>query len=293
MCSTPPSPTPNASGRTSCLSTTPTLTAWLSQCPASTGEGFRALSGDQLGILIADHLISATTGPDRLVATTVVSSSMLASLAERTGVAYVETLTGFKWIARAAQLRPGHRLLFGYEEALGYAVSAAVADKDGLSAALVVAEMAARAKHEGRSLLARLDELEASLGVHSTAQLSLRLPGSGAHDAISVLMARLRAAPPARLARTDVSEVRDLAGGGGGLPPSNVLVLQLGEAGRVVIRPSGTEPKLKAYLEARTAPCAQQDLGEARRTAQARLAELRAEVAALLDGDLPAGGGAT
>ncbi len=110
-------------------------------------------------MLIADHLISTTTGADRLVATTVVSSSMLSALARRAGVAYVETLTGFKWIARAALLRPHHRLLFGYEEALGYAVSDAVADKDGLSAALVVADMAARARHSGRSLLDRLDEL--------------------------------------------------------------------------------------------------------------------------------------
>jgi phosphomannomutase len=260
--------------------------------PGPEGEGFRVLSGDELGILIADHLISATTGHDRLVATTVVSSSMLSSLAEQTGVAYVETLTGFKWIARADRLRPGHRLLFGYEEALGYAVTAAVADKDGLSAALVVAEMVARAKHEGRSLLARLDELEASLGVHSTAQLSLRLPGSDALDAISALMARWRSAPPARLAGLDVSEVRDLARGGGDLPPSNVLVLQLDGAGRVVLRPSGTEPKLKAYLEARTGPCAPEDLVEARKAAHARLEELRAEVAGLLDGNRVPGGGA-
>ncbi len=154
-------------------------------------RAFRVLSGDELGVLIADHLISTTAGADRLVATTVVSSSMLSALAARAGVAYVETLTGFKWIARAALRRPGHRLLFGYEEALGYAVSDAVADKDGLSAALVVADMAARAKDEGRSLLERLDELDARLGVHATAQLSLRLPGSEAPDALAALMARV------------------------------------------------------------------------------------------------------
>ena len=148
--------------------------------PARSGPGFRVLSGDELGVLIADHLIATTTGADRLVATTVVSSSMLSALAKWAGVSYVETLTGFKWIARAARLRPHHRLLFGYEEALGYAVSDAVADKDGLSAAVVVADMAARAKHEGRSLLDRLDELAAMLGVHATAQWSLRLTGSDA-----------------------------------------------------------------------------------------------------------------
>lgn len=247
--------------------------------PGRSGQGFRVLSGDELGVLIADHLISTTTGHDRLVATTVVSSSMLSALAERNGVAYVETLTGFKWIARAAQLRPGHRLLFGYEEALGYAVSTAVADKDGLSAAVVVADMAARAKHEGRSLLERLDELEARLGVHATAQWSLRPPGSDAMEVIAAVMARWRSAPPGHLAGLKVSEVRDLVKGDGELPPSDVLVLWLSGSGRVVLRPSGTEPKLKAYLEATTGPCAPEDLPEARREAQARLEELRREVA--------------
>ncbi len=247
--------------------------------PARGGTGFRVLTGDELGVLIADHLISTTTGADRLVATTVVSSSMLSALAEFCAVAYVETLTGFKWIARAARLRPGHRLLFGYEEALGYAVSTAVADKDGLSAAVVVADMAARAKHEGSSLLGRLDALEALVGVHSTAQWSLRLPGSDAMEVVTSLMARWRLAPPSHLAGIQVNEVRDLARGDGDLPASDVLVLRLSGLGRVVLRPSGTEPKLKVYLEATTGPCALEDLPEARRAARARLEELRREVA--------------
>jgi phosphomannomutase len=246
--------------------------------PGPKGQGFKVLSGDELGILIADHLIAATTGSDRLVATTVVSSSMLSALAESAGVAYVETLTGFKWIARAAQRRPGHRLLFGYEEALGYAVSAAVADKDGLSAALVVAEMAARAKHDGRSLLQRLDELETGLGVHATAQCSLRLPGSRASETMSLLMARLRSAPLEALGGLKVTKVRDLAKGEGALPPSDLLVLELGDEGRVVFRPSGTEPKLKVYLEARSGPLAPEELAGTRRAAQARLGELRKDV---------------
>ncbi|MGA3217863.1 MAG: phospho-sugar mutase [Acidimicrobiales bacterium] len=252
--------------------------------PDRGGTGFRVLSGDELGVLIADHLISTTAGADRLVATTVVSSSMLSALAAQTGVAYVETLTGFKWIARAAQRRPGHRLLFGYEEALGYAVTNAVADKDGLSAGLVVADMAARAQDQGRSLVDRLDELECRLGVHTTGQWSVRLAGSDAPDVLSALMARLRASPPGRLAGLEVTGVRDLAKGDDELPPSDVLVLHLGGAGRVVLRPSGTEPKLKAYLEATTGPCAPEDLGEARRGARARLEELRQEVAAVVTG---------
>jgi phosphomannomutase len=247
--------------------------------PARGGSGFRVLTGDELGVLIADHLMATTTGTDRLVATTVVSSSMLSALAELCGVAYVETLTGFKWIARAARLRPGHRLLFGYEEALGYAVSTSVADKDGLSAAVVVADMAALAKHEGSSLLERLDALEALVGVHSTAQWSLRLPGSDAMEVMAALMARWRSAPPGHLAGLQVNEVRDLAQGDGEIPASDVLVLRLSGLGRVVLRPSGTEPKLKVYLEATTGPCALVDLPEARRAARSRLEELRREVA--------------
>ena len=241
------------------------------------------LSGDELGVLIADHLISKTSGPDRLVATTVVSSSMLSALAAQAGIAYVETLTGFKWLARAAQLRPGHHLLFGYEEALGYAVTTAVADKDGMSAALVVAEMAAQAKSEGRSLLDRLDELEARLGVHATAQVSLRRSGSNAPEELAALMVQWRTAPPRRLGGLEVTDVRDLSCGSGEIPPSDVLVLQLGADGRVVLRPSGTEPKLKVYLEATTAPCSPGDLVEARRSAQARLDDLRNDIAGKLN----------
>jgi phosphomannomutase len=216
------------------------------------------------------------------VATTIVSSSMLSALARSSGVAYAETLTGFKWLARAAALRPGHRLLFAYEEALGYAVSPAVADKDGLSAALVVADMVARAKQAGRSLLDRWDELEMALGVHATAQSSVRLPGAAAADGMAGLMARWRAEPPERLGGLAVTRVRDLSGGEGDLPPSNVLVFQLGTEGRVVLRPSGTEPKLKVYYEATTGPSSPRELAGARRAAQARLGQMRQAVSALL-----------
>jgi phosphomannomutase len=247
------------------------------------GLGYRVLTGDELGVLMADHLIAKTTGPDRVVAATVVSSSMLSALAAQAGIAYVETLTGFKWIARAAQLRPGHHLLFGYEEALGYAVTTAVADKDGMSAALVVAEMAAQAKSEGRSLLDRLDELSGILGVHATAQVSLRRSGSNASEELAALMVQWRTAPPGRLGGLEVTDLRDLSRGSGEIPPSDVLVLQLGANGRVVLRPSGTEPKLKVYLEATTAPCSMGDLPEARHAAQVRLDELRKDVAARLN----------
>ncbi len=248
--------------------------------PGTSATGWRVLSGDELGALLADYLLSTTEGGDRLVATTIVSSSLLRDLAAEHGVDYAETLTGIKWIARAAAGRPGRRLLFGYEEALGYAVSDAVADKDGVSAAVLAAAMAAGARAEGASLLDRLDAIEARLGVHATAQWSLRLAGSDAGQRLAAVVGRWRADPPGRLAGIEASEVVDLARGARGLPPTDAVVIRLGDAGRVVIRPSGTEPKLKAYLEATTPPPGSSGLAGARAEAAALLAALETEVAA-------------
>jgi len=258
---------------------------------ARLGSGeLRVLSGDELGVLIADHLISSSRGPGRLVATTVASSTMLAKVASQAGVAYAETLTGFKWLARAARLRPGCRLLFGYEEALGYAVHEAVADKDGLSAALVVAEMAAMAKAEGRTLFSKLDELQSRYGVHLTSQWSLRAQGRGADGirALAGLVARWRSDPPMRLGRFSLARARDLSSGEGDLPPAEVLVLELSEGGRVVLRPSGTEPKLKLYFEVAAEPCRDDQLREARSRAQRQLEGLVQAVVALAQAELPA-----
>jgi phosphomannomutase len=241
---------------------------------------WRQLTGDELGILLADRCLRVTNGSDRLVATTVVSSSMLSKLAAEAGVAYQETLTGFKWIVRAARQRPGHRLIFGYEEALGYTIGDVVADKDGLSAALVVAEMAARARADGRGLLDDLDLLSARLGVHATAQWSRRVDGPGGMEALAVVVDRWRREPPTSLGGLAVSDVIDLAAGSASLPPTDALVLRLGGRGRVVLRPSGTEPKLKAYLEVTTDPPGLDGLPEAREDATRRLEELRADVAA-------------
>jgi len=245
---------------------------------------FRVLTGDELGALLADYLLSRTTGDARLVATTVVSSSLLSSLAAEAGVDYAETLTGFKWIARAAASRPGHHLVFGYEEALGYAVSEAVADKDGLSAALVAAELAAAEKAAGRTLGDRLDDVASRLGVHLTAQLSLRGPDEAAIARFAAVMVRLRRRPPAELAGLAVTEVVDYLAGGRGLPPADVLAWYLGRAARVVVRPSGTEPKLKAYLEVVTEPPGRSGLATARRRAGTVLTELRRAVGELLAG---------
>jgi phosphomannomutase len=240
---------------------------------------WRALTGNELGILLAEESLRVTTGADRLVATTVVSSSMLSALAAEAGVAYVETLTGFKWIARAARRRPGHRLVFGYEEALGYTIGDIVADKDGMSAALVVAAMAARDRAAGRSLLDRLDALSARLGVHVTDQWSLRAGGPDGMAALAGVVDRWRSDPPDELGGLTVTEVVDLAAGSDELPPTDALVVRLGSSGRVVLRPSGTEPKLKAYLEITTEPPGLDGLEAARREASQRLDVVRADVA--------------
>jgi len=244
--------------------------------PAASG-GWRALTGDQVGGLLGAYLLDRDPGPDptaRLAATTVVSSTMLSKIATAAGARYAETLTGFKWIVRAADGVPGARFVFGYEEALGYAVTPAVRDKDGMSAALALLSLATTARAAGQSLLDRWDALETAHGVHLTAQVTLptRAPAE--------VMAGLRARPPASLADLPVSAVTDLAAGEGGLPPSDVLTYHLTGA-RVVIRPSGTEPKLKCYLEV-VERAGGRPLGQARAAASGRLGPLRAAVAALV-----------
>jgi phosphomannomutase len=205
---------------------------------------------------------------------------MLSKMAEAAGVAHVETLTGFKWIARAALRRPGHRFVFGYEEALGYEIGDVVADKDGLSAALVAAELAARAKSQGASVLGRLDELASSFGVHATGQWSLRLQGPSAQADIAEVVDSWRAQPPVSLAGLAVTEVVDMFEGTDDLPPTDALLLRTGRKARVVLRPSGTEPKLKAYFEVVTDPLPVSAVTQARLEANRLLQALREDVSA-------------
>jgi phosphomannomutase len=242
--------------------------------------GWRALTGDQLGALLGAYILERTSArPDpqhRLVATTVVSGTLLASIAASAGARYAETLTGFKWIVRAADHAENLRFTFGYEEALGYTIGTVVRDKDGIGAALAVLSLAARARSAGESLLDAYDALEVAHGVHLTGQLTLRTGAPGE------IMARLRATPPAAFGALAVTSVTDLAGGTAGLPPADVLSYRLA-GGRVVIRPSGTEPKLKAYLEV-VEPVRSGRLAEARLAAGARMDPLRGAVRALLAG---------
>ena len=223
------------------------------------GRGYRSLRGDEIGMLLADHVLRHTSGSDRLVATTVVSSTMLSKMAAAAGVQYAETLTGFKWIARAALDRPGTRFVFGYEEALGYLVGDVVRDKDGVSAAMILAELAALAKAEGVSLQERLDTLARAHGLHATDQWSVRLEGAEGQARIAAVMEALKANPPGERAEPE------------GLPPANIVMLRIGDD-RVVVRPSGTEPKLKMYFEV-VIPV-KDSIDDARGAARARLSEL-------------------
>ncbi|HEY6294084.1 MAG TPA: phospho-sugar mutase [Streptosporangiaceae bacterium] len=243
--------------------------------------GWRVLTGDQVGALLGASLLERTAADpapqDRLVATTIVSSTLLSKIAAAAGARYAETLTGFKWITRAGDTMPGTRFLFGYEEALGYAVGGVVRDKDGIGAALAMLRLAFEAAAAGRSVLDRYDELETAHGVHLTSQVTLRTTDQ------AQVMRRLRAAPPSALGGEPVTSMADLADGagdGGGLPPADVLIFQLPGA-RVVLRPSGTEPKIKCYIEV-SEPLAGRPLPAAREAAARRLVPLRQALEFLL-----------
>jgi len=235
-----------------------------------TADGWRVLRGDEVGWLLASALIDGGVSPGDVVATTIVSSTLLEKMARDREVDFEVTLTGFKWIARAARSRT---LAFGYEEALGYAVDPSVPDKDGLSAALAVAGLARQLAERGQRLTDRLDEIEGRYGVHATAQVSLRLEGAFATRA---LVERLRETPPTSLGGVPVSEVVDLEQGWRGLPATDGLVFHLSSSGRVIVRPSGTEPKVKFYLEVTEAPGA--SLRERRDSAWALLGAVAADV---------------
>ncbi|MFJ5515795.1 phospho-sugar mutase [Streptomyces griseoluteus] len=202
------------------------------------GGDWRMLRGDEVGALLAAHLVGR--GVTGTFAESIVSSSLLGRIAEKAGLGYEETLTGFKWIARVEGLR------YGYEEALGYCVDPeGVRDKDGITAALLVTELASELKESGRTLLDLLDDLALEHGLHATDQLSVRVEDL---SVIADAMSRLREQPPAALGGLTVTSAEDLTRGTASLPPTDGLRYAL-DGARVIVRPSGTEPKLKCYLE--------------------------------------------
>lgn len=250
--------------------------------PNSRG-GWQQLTGDEVGALLGQQ--AATVAAFRgqgVLASSIVSSRLLARIASAHGLQHRTTLTGFKWISRV------EGLVFGYEEALGYCVDPeAVRDKDGISAAVRIAMLAARQRTQGGSLLDVLDELAVEHGLHATAPLSVRVEDL---SLIAEAMTRLREQPPATLAGSPVVQTTDLAEGSADLPPTDGLLYLTAEGDRAIVRPSGTEPKLKCYLEVvvpvggRDQFAAPEDTAAAaaaaRQTAEERLAQLRADVAA-------------
>jgi phosphomannomutase len=202
-------------------------------------HGWRMLLGDEVGALLAGHLLAR--GREGTYATTIVSSTLLGRMAASAGRPYAETLTGFKWIGRV------DGLAFGYEEALGYCCDPEhVRDKDGVSALLLLCELAATAKAGGRTLTDLLDDLAREHGLHATDQLAVRVTDLSEIDRA---MEALRTSPPDSLGGLDVERVDDLSAGSADLPPTEGLRYHLADGARVVVRPSGTEPKLKCYLE--------------------------------------------
>jgi|TARA_B100000959_G_scaffold204268_1_gene214005 phosphomannomutase len=212
------------------------------------GSSWRTLTGDDVGVLLADHVLTGGSGHNRLVATTVVSSRMLESIAAHHGVRHAETLTGFKWIVRPGLLDPSADFVFGYEEAAGFAVGGLVRDKDGITAALAFAELAATEKAAGRTVIDRLHDLWQRHGLHRTGLRTIRFNGPDAVSRMAGLMDNLRTNPPETMSGMRVMSVTDLAEPGSVLPPTDTIVFNL-DGGRLVVRPSGTEPMLKAYAE--------------------------------------------
>jgi phosphomannomutase len=238
-----------------------------------TPSGWRMLTGDETGWLLGDYVMSqldAEVAASSVVASTVVSSRMLAAIAAAHGAHHVETLTGFKWLARADAGIPGRTLLYAYEEAIGHCVDpAAVRDKDGISAAVLVCDLVAALRHDGRTVPDALDDLARRHGVHVTTAMS--------RPAEASVMPRLRAQPPTRLAGFDVT-VDDLSLRRGQFR-TDALILSA-QTTRVAIRPSGTEPKVKAYLEVHLPP--RDDVAAARLEAARILEHLRTDVVGLL-----------
>jgi phosphomannomutase len=274
-------------------------------------DGWQALTGDELGALLGDAVLARLAGPGSgsgrggrppVVATTVVSGSLLRRLAQAAGVRCVTTLTGFKWIARAGG---GDALVYGYEQALGYAVRPdLVADKDGISAALLVLQLAADQARQGRTLADRLGDLALAHGLHVTRERALRVDGASGLARLADAVERVRKDPPRLLAGlpvtvTDLREgssgTVDLAGGraerspGRPVPSADVLIWHAGGDARVMIRPSGTEPVLKLYAEAVWPVRSRDDLAAARASAVGVAEEMLTAAAVVLEPGAGAG----
>jgi phosphomannomutase len=233
---------------------------------SSSPTGFRQLTGDEVGLLLGDEMARRAVADRRKgnLACSIVSSSALSKVAEHYGFGFRETLTGFKWISKVPDL------IFGFEEALGYCVDAEhTPDKDGISAALIIADLANRLASQGKTIADRLDDLGELFGHYATGQISIRVTDL---SVIANLMKKLREETPS-LIDSSQAAFRDLALGGNGLAPTDGVRFDLADGRRVIVRPSGTEPKLKCYL---------QTIGTNQGEAKEKLAALRAAMLTIL-----------
>ena len=234
------------------------------------GEAYRMLTGDQVGVLLGDFLLRK--GVQGTYAASIVSSDLLGRQAAAHGQPWEQTLTGFKWLGKIPTL------VFGYEEALGYSVAPDIArDKDGVSAIITVLELAAALKAEGRTLIDQLDDIYREHGLHATSQLSVRVEDL---SIIARAMETLRTSPPSSLGGLAVTSVDDLADGYHGLPPTDGIRLGLEGNTRIIARPSGTEPKLKCYIEV-VVPV-DDSIEVSRETADAAIAGIKRDLAEAL-----------
>jgi phosphomannomutase len=251
----------------------------------------RSFTGNEVGALLADHLLDLDPDPARaLIIGTIVSTPLASAVARARGATYAATLTGFKWIMRRArelEREEGVHLVLGFEEALGYAVCPAVRDKDGISAGVALALLAEHEKSRGRTLVDRLHDLWRAHGVHVSGQATFAIEVARAQ----ALMTALRTAPPDALLGTPIVAIEDLASGTrrtgariepAALPRSDVLVWELHGGDRIALRPSGTEPKLKVYLDVREPIGSAETVATAERRARERLATVTAAVSARL-----------
>jgi phosphomannomutase len=264
------------------LANDPDADRFAAAAPNSSGDWI-TLRGDQIGSLLGWWMIERTKLVDKkltgTLANSIVSSMMLESIAKSAGLKYESTLTGFKWVSRVSNLA------FGYEEALGYCVDPTnVSDKDGISAAAMFMEMLAHLKNEDQTIWSVLDELSLLHGLHVTDQVSVQVTSS---DQVALVMAGIRNNPPSELGGLQVCGIDDMEIGLGDLPQTDAVILHLAgtaqiERARVIVRPSGTEPKIKCYLEV---VVRDNDLVNARQTADNKLKSLAADARPLLGGD--------